>query len=68
MLIGVIGKVGSGKSSLINAMVNEMHLEKGKIRLNKKSSISLVSQTAWLMNDTLRNNILFGSDFEAEKY
>lgn len=41
--IGIIGKVGSGKSSLISCLINEMHTEQGEIHLNPSSKIALVT-------------------------
>jgi ABC-type multidrug transport system fused ATPase/permease subunit len=39
---------------------------KGKVNL--KGKVAFVSQTTWLRNDTLRNNVLFESEFEEERY
>ena len=33
-----------------------------------EGTISYVSQKPWIMNDTIRNNILFGSPFDEERY
>ena len=30
--------------------------------------MAFVPQQAWIQNDTLRNNILFGRDFDEQKY
>ena len=54
----MIGKVGSGKSSLISALLGEMHkLNCGKINVAGKTSY--VPQQAWIKNETLKNNIIF---------
>ena len=64
--IGVIGKVGSGKSSLLRAMANEILKSEGEVR--KRGSIALIPQEAFLINDTVKRNILFGTDFNQKKY
>ena len=33
-----------------------------------QGSISYVPQQAWVMNETLRDNILFGKDYDEERY
>ncbi|XP_077989368.1 ATP-binding cassette sub-family C member 9-like [Glandiceps talaboti] len=65
----IVGSVGSGKSSLLLAILGEMTLMSGKVKFNKEHSrISYSAQKAWLQNDTLRNNILFGEPYEEERY
>lgn len=66
-LIGVIGKVGSGKSSLLHGILNEMYIRNnGKLLVN--GSVAYVSQQSWIQNDTVRNNILFGSKYDKNLY
>ncbi|CAB1343381.1 unnamed protein product, partial [Coregonus sp. 'balchen'] len=65
-LVAVVGVVGSGKSSLISAMLGEMHSAKGFI--NVQGSIAFVPQQAWIQNATLRDNILFGSPLEDSRF
>ena len=65
----IIGDVGSGKSSLIQALLNNMivlNQEESNIILN--GSISYVPQEAWIQNNTVRNNILFYLPFDIERY
>ena len=72
--VAVIGQVGSGKSSLVSAILGEMVLvenesgEKGKVNISDEFSISYVAQQAWIQNDTFRGNILFAKSFNEEKY
>lgn len=61
-LVGVCGTVGSGKSSLLSAILNQMVLEKGRIAVD--GSFAYVSQQAWIMNCSLRGNILFGELYD----
>ncbi|XP_029376380.1 ATP-binding cassette sub-family C member 2 isoform X2 [Echeneis naucrates] len=64
-LVAVVGAVGSGKSSLISALLGEMHSSKGLI--NIQGSLAFVPQQAWIQNATLRDNILFGSLHEERR-
>ncbi|XP_047459450.1 canalicular multispecific organic anion transporter 1 [Mugil cephalus] len=65
-LVAVVGAVGSGKSSLMSAILGEMHSTKGFI--NILGSLAFVPQQAWIQNATLRNNILFGSPHEEKRF
>ncbi|XP_063348284.1 ATP-binding cassette sub-family C member 2-like [Pelmatolapia mariae] len=65
-LVAVVGAVGSGKSSLMSALLGEMHSTKGFI--NIRGSLAFVPQQAWIQNATLRDNILFGSPHEEENF
>jgi ABC-type multidrug transport system fused ATPase/permease subunit len=65
-LVMVVGLVGSGKSSLISALLNEIPQECGSISVQGKTS--LIAQNAWITNQTLRNNILFGEEFDQKRY
>lgn len=64
----VIGKVGSGKSSLLSGILGDMYKlsENGSIKINGK--IAYVSQQAWMKNETFRNNILFDKEYDEEFY
>ncbi|XP_049455616.1 canalicular multispecific organic anion transporter 1 [Epinephelus fuscoguttatus] len=65
-LVAVVGAVGSGKSSLMSALLGEMHCTKGFI--NIQGSLAFVPQQAWIQNATLRDNILFGSPDENRRF
>uniref|UniRef100_A0A3Q2NT43 Canalicular multispecific organic anion transporter 1 n=1 Tax=Fundulus heteroclitus TaxID=8078 RepID=A0A3Q2NT43_FUNHE len=65
-LVAVVGAVGSGKSSLMSALLGEMHSTKGFI--NIQGSLAFVPQQAWIQNATLRDNILFGSPYEDKRF
>ncbi|XP_054885537.1 canalicular multispecific organic anion transporter 1 [Poeciliopsis prolifica] len=65
-LVAVVGAVGSGKSSLMSALLGEMHSTKGFI--NIQGSLAFVPQQAWIQNATLRDNILFGSPYEEQRF
>ena len=57
-LLGVCGAVGAGKSSLLSAVLGYMDVLKGSVHV--VPSIAYVAQQAWILSDTLRNNITFG--------
>ncbi|XP_043526934.1 multidrug resistance-associated protein 1 isoform X5 [Frieseomelitta varia] len=65
-LIAVVGTVGSGKSSLLSALLGEMDKISG--RVNTKGSIAYVSQQAWIQNASLQDNVLFGKSLHKSVY
>jgi ABC-type multidrug transport system fused ATPase/permease subunit len=59
-LVMIVGAVGSGKSSLLSAILGEITKVKGKVfRRGRKG---YCTQQAWIQNATLVDNILFGQD------
>ncbi len=74
-LYACVGSVGSGKSSILSAILGEMiPLDESTVELpyqndkNKTGYTSYCSQTPWVVNDTLRGNILFGRPYSVERY
>ncbi|KAG0370512.1 hypothetical protein BGZ54_006027 [Gamsiella multidivaricata] len=65
-LVAVVGPVGSGKSSLLQAIVGNMMKCKGEVI--RGTTISYASQTPWIQNATIRNNILFDTPLDEERY
>lgn len=65
-LVAIVGTVGSGKSSVLSALLGEM--EKLSGRVNTVGSIAYVSQQAWIQNASLQDNILFGSPMDRNRY
>jgi len=65
-LCAVVGAVGSGKSSLLAALLGEMERKEGSVEM--RGRVAFVPQQAWIQNATLKDNILFGSKEESEKY
>ncbi|XP_048402987.1 ATP-binding cassette sub-family C member 12 isoform X2 [Stegostoma tigrinum] len=65
-LLGVCGNVGSGKSSLISALLGQMVLHNGVVAIN--GSLAFVSQQAWIFHGNVRENILFGKTYDEERY
>ncbi|POM58828.1 Multidrug resistance protein ABC Superfamily [Phytophthora palmivora] len=66
MLTVVVGPVGSGKSSLVNAILGEMHEVCGTRTVHGR--IAYASQQAWIQNQTIRDNILFGEQYDEIHY
>lgn len=64
--VAVVGTVGSGKSSLISALLGEMDKVSG--RVNTVGKIAYVPQQAWIQNATLQENILFGRSMDKRRY
>ena len=58
--ICIFGNIGSGKSTLIKNILMDKRLNLHKI--------SYCSQENFIMNTTIRNNILFGNEFDIDKY
>lgn len=69
--LGIVGGVGSGKSTIINLLPRLYEIDKGEIKIDGirtkeipvkllRSSIGIVPQETFLFSDTIRENILFG--------
>ncbi|XP_041981791.1 multidrug resistance-associated protein 1 isoform X4 [Aricia agestis] len=65
-LVAVVGAVGSGKSSLLAALLGEMSKVSG--RVNTTGTCAYVPQQAWIQNATLQDNILFGKPLDKARY
>lgn len=65
-LCAIVGRVGSGKSTLCSTILNETHIMKGSIGTN--GSIAYASQSPWILNATVRDNITFGLPYDEERY
>ncbi|KAK1162808.1 multidrug resistance-associated protein 1-like isoform X3 [Acipenser oxyrinchus oxyrinchus] len=65
-LVAVVGHVGSGKSSLLSALLGEMEKKNGRVSL--QGSVAYVPQQAWIQNATLRDNIVFGQERKERWY
>jgi ATP-binding cassette subfamily C (CFTR/MRP) protein 4 len=63
-LVGLFGEVASGKSSIINALMGEMTLKSGKIRIDPSKRMAYVGQTPWIQAGTILQNILFGQPYD----
>ncbi|KAJ7322782.1 hypothetical protein OS493_032967 [Desmophyllum pertusum] len=65
-MLAITGEVGSGKSSLLTAILGELPLNKGLISFHGK--VAYVPQIPWVFSGTVRENILFGLPFNEKKF
>ncbi|KAJ8916764.1 hypothetical protein NQ315_013969 [Exocentrus adspersus] len=65
-LLAVIGPVGSGKTSLLHVILQELPLTDGTLKVN--GEISYASQEPWLFAGSVRQNILFGLPMDKLRY
>ncbi len=65
-LVAVIGGVGSGKSSFLNCILGEMEITEGSMRA--VGDIAYCDQRPWIMNATLKENVLFGLPYDEERF
>lgn len=75
----VIGPTGSGKTALLMTLLGEMEVLSGTLSIPSftdgvakakvpGNGVSYCAQQPWLVNDTVRENIIFGNDFDSKKY
>nr|UJH94514.1 Ybt1 [Starmerella bombicola] len=78
----IVGHTGSGKSSLLLALLGEMRKECGHVYLPEENrrtaqvdeetgltnTIAYCPQEAWLVNETIKNNIIFAHAFDRKRY
>lgn len=69
-----------GKSTLIASLLGETYCLSGRAILPRKSltnnkstnatifNVAYVAQTSWIQNKTIKENILFGQPYDAERY
>eukprot|EP00934_Nitzschia_sp_Nitz4_P008776 Nitzschia sp. Nitz4//scaffold175_size95217//10753//15087//NITZ4_004718-RA/size95217-processed-gene-0.45-mRNA-1//1//CDS//3329538924//8766//frame0 len=73
-LVAVVGQVGSGKSSFLSALLGEMEsIQNSKVYTpgcgtNVEGSVSYCTQSPWVVNETLRGNVLFGREYDEARY
>lgn len=65
-LSAIVGSVGSGKTSLLQGLLGEMRRTEGHVTFG--GSVGYCSQSAWIQNATIRENVCFGRPFESDKY
>ncbi|XP_045785770.1 ATP-binding cassette sub-family C member 9-like isoform X2 [Maniola jurtina] len=67
-LIMVVGSSGSGKSSFLSAVLGEMHHERGDASVNRNCSMWYAGQPPWLLEGTIKENILMDSPWCSSRY
>uniref|UniRef100_A0A2N9FIA9 ABC-type xenobiotic transporter n=1 Tax=Fagus sylvatica TaxID=28930 RepID=A0A2N9FIA9_FAGSY len=64
--VAICGEVGTGKSTLLAAILGEVPNIKGIVNVYGK--IAYVSQTSWIQTGSIQENILFGSPMDPLRY
>ncbi|EKM56938.1 uncharacterized protein PHACADRAFT_208107 [Phanerochaete carnosa HHB-10118-sp] len=68
----IIGPTGSGKTSVLMALLGEMHYiplgPDAWVSLPRGGGIAYAAQESWVQNETIKENILFGAPYDEERY
>ncbi len=56
------------QTSLLMALLGELPTDSGKMEFDLNGRIAYASEQSWIFSDTVRENILFGSDMHEEWY
>ncbi|KAK0201656.1 P-loop containing nucleoside triphosphate hydrolase protein [Desarmillaria ectypa] len=68
----IVGPTGTGKTSLLLALLGEMHFVSpgpdSWFHLPRENGVAYAAQESWIQSDSIRNNILFGSPYEEDRY
>jgi len=64
----IAGAVGCGKSSILSALLGEMRPAGGSAEVKLGGRVAFVAQSPFILNDTLRENILFGKQMDEDRY
>ncbi|KAJ7057792.1 ABC protein [Mycena amicta] len=70
-LTAIVGRVGAGKSSLLQGLIGEMRQCAGAPGAKGWAfggRVAYCPQSAWIQNATLRDNVLFGQPFDEARY
>eukprot|EP00929_Paragymnodinium_shiwhaense_P029915 TRINITY_DN17055_c0_g1_i1.p1 TRINITY_DN17055_c0_g1~~TRINITY_DN17055_c0_g1_i1.p1 ORF type:complete len:1486 (-),score=344.05 TRINITY_DN17055_c0_g1_i1:247-4704(-) len=65
-LVFVVGPVGAGKSTLVAGLLNEVPLVSGRVEIH--GPVAYCAQVPWILYGTLKENVLFGSDYEESRF
>ncbi|XP_062103749.1 ABC transporter C family member 9-like [Humulus lupulus] len=66
MKVAICGTVGSGKSSLLSSILGEMQKITGTVKIS--GTKAYVPQSPWILSGSIRENILFGNEYDNSKY
>ncbi|KAE9396473.1 hypothetical protein BT96DRAFT_996727 [Gymnopus androsaceus JB14] len=68
----IVGPTGSGKTSVLMALLSEMHFVPSSPEswygIPRASGIAYAAQESWVQNATIRDNIVFGAEFDEARY
>lgn len=62
----VVGPVGSGKSSLLSAILGEMNISQGSISIGGK--FAYVEQEPWIRSASVKDNIIMNNQYDEKRY
>ncbi|KAI1432337.1 metal resistance protein YCF1 [Xylaria sp. CBS 124048] len=62
----IVGRVGQGKSSLLQSILGDLWKTEGEVTIN--GAVAYVAQQPWIMNATVRENIIFGHRYDSNFY
>ena len=65
-LVMVTGRVGSGKSSLLAALLGEINKLSGTV--TRAGHVAYVPQSCWIRNASLKDNVTFSTPYDAAKF
>ncbi|KAJ3368117.1 hypothetical protein GGF31_006825 [Allomyces arbusculus] len=63
----ILGATGSGKTMLLHALLGELVLERGQVFM-PHTRVAYVPQQSWLLNATVKTNVLFGAVEDRKRY
>lgn len=66
-LCGVVGGVGSGKTALVRALIGDLQRSPAA-SVRVRGSVAYAAQEPWILNATLRENVVFGSGYDERWY
>jgi ATP-binding cassette, subfamily C (CFTR/MRP), member 1 len=64
----IVGPVGSGKTTLLEAIVGEARILAGSVELTCPEEIAYCGQDAWLLNQSVKENILAFEAYSKDFY
>ncbi|KAH7918842.1 hypothetical protein BV22DRAFT_1100095, partial [Leucogyrophana mollusca] len=68
----IVGPTGSGKTSMLMALLGEMHFIPSEptswFGLPRDGGVAYAAQESWVQNETIRDNILFGTPYDETRY
>jgi len=65
-LVAIVGGVGCGKSSCLVSLLNELELTSGSVSV--AGTIAYHSQSSWIMNASIQENIIFGAPYDEQRF
>ncbi|KAL7818503.1 P-loop containing nucleoside triphosphate hydrolase protein [Trichoderma gracile] len=62
----VVGRVGAGKSSFLQSILGSLYKVSGSVEV--RGTVAYASQQCWILNATVKENIVFGYKWDADFY